>query len=88
MDLEVVEASLRQFIDHVREDGPSDGRWILNEGRVRLGGPPVVIGLARFQSYRARTEAALVQELTDWVELDNIGTINFHVNQNDDVILW
>jgi len=85
----LIEARLKDFIDHVREDAPSGGRWALPDGdRLPLGGPPLVVGLARFQSYRARTEAALVQELLDWVETENIGVINFNVNPDDTVILW
>lgn len=82
------EVLLKAFVDYVREDDPSEGSFALDYRRTPLGGPPLVVGLARFQSYRARTEAALVQELYDWVESENIGVINFKVLQDDTVILW
>lgn len=85
---EVLEYSLRQFIEHVREDAPSGGRWFINEGRIPFGEPPLTVSLARFQSYRARTEAALVEELADYVEVGNLGVINFKVLDIDQVLIW
>lgn len=59
-DLETI---LYNFVEAVREDG-------LTEGSLDLPGPGhpldgVQISLARFQSYRARTRAALLEELYD-----------------------
>lgn len=59
-DLETI---LYNFVEAVREDG-------LTEGSLDLPGPghpldEVQISLARFQSYRARTRAALLEELYD-----------------------
>ena len=54
---------LYDFVESVREDGVTDGT-------LHLPGPghpldEVSISLARFQSYRARTRAALLEELYD-----------------------
>lgn len=54
---------LKTLIEGVREDG-------LSEGVIALSGPGkphdwVDVSLARFQSYRGRTEAALLEELED-----------------------
>lgn len=85
-----IQARLTSFIEHVREDHPSGGAYHLPDSdRVPLGEPPLVIGLARFQSYRGRTQAALLEELEEWVETANIGIINFKVlDEESTVILW
>lgn len=54
---------LKTFIEDVRENGKT-------EGIIYLGGPGkkldwVDISLARFQSYRGRTTATLLEELED-----------------------
>lgn len=54
---------LKTLIESIREDGSS-------EGVIALPGPGkspdwVDVSLARFQSYRGRTEAALIEELED-----------------------
>lgn len=54
---------LYDFVESVREDG-------VTEGTLELFGPghpldQVWISLARFQSYRARTRASLLEELYD-----------------------
>lgn len=56
---------LKTLIEEIREDGTS-------EGVISLGGPGVpadalTVSLARFQSYRGRTTAALLEELEDFV---------------------
>ncbi len=84
-----IEARLKDFIEHVREDAPSGGQWVLPDSdRIPYGEPPLVVSLARFQSYRARTEAALVEELLDYVETGNLGVINFKVLDIDQVLIW
>lgn len=90
MAITVLQARLKFFIEHIREDHPSGGRFHLPDDElIPVGEPPLVIGLARFQSYRGRTEAALVQELEEWIETDNIGIINFKVlDEESNVILW
>lgn len=55
---------LKTLIEEVREDA-------LREGVIGLPGPGkewegITISLARFQSYRRRTEAALLEELEDF----------------------
>lgn len=84
-----IEARLKDFVEHVREDAPSRGTYTLPDSdRIPYGEPPLVISLARFQSYRARTEAALVQELLDYVEEGNLGVINFKVLPDNQVLIW
>lgn len=85
----MLENTLRNLIDHIREDLPSEGRVDLFGERKPIGSPPLVVGLARFQSYRARTEAALVQELTDYVEESGITVLHFKVIDSEStVIVW
>lgn len=80
--------SLVDFIDQIREDDIQDGVWVLGGEYRPTGVPPLVISLARFQSYRGRTQAALIQELEDYAEEAGITQFNWHVNQDDNVILW
>lgn len=66
---------LRDLIEDVRENGSS-------HGIVRLPGPGtspdwVNISLARFQSYRGRTTAALLEELEDLAQ--GASGIEYHV---------
>jgi hypothetical protein len=90
MEPPVLENTLRNLIDHIREDHPSDGRVTIGDFVASpTSCPPLVVGLARFQSYRARTEAALVQELTDFVEESGASTLRFKVIDSESiVILW
>lgn len=48
----------------------------------------MVVGLARFQSYRGRTQAALIQELSDYVEEAGLNFIRYEVLDDGNVILW
>lgn len=57
---------LKTLIEEVREN-------FLREGEVGLPGPGkewegITISLARFQSYRRRTEAALLEELEEFCQ--------------------
>ena len=72
---------LKTWIESVREDGVS-------EGEIALPGPGKTfdgtqISLARFQSYRGRTEAALLEELEDLAA--GAKTLKFKTN---DIIVW
>lgn len=74
-----LEREIHALIDEVRE-----GRTV--KGTISVSGfigPPaedvIAVGLARFQSYRARTEAALVQEITDLVEDCNAQYLTYEV---------
>jgi hypothetical protein len=82
--------NLTELIDIIREDGAHEGVWPLGGDRQRDHSvPSLVVGLARFQSYRGRTEAALIQELEDYIE--EAGIINLHFEVHDDagvVQLW
>lgn len=82
--------TLRNLIDHIREDLPSEGRVDLSDVVASpTGAPPLVIGLARFQSYRARTEAALVQELEDYIDEAGLNELHFKVlDEESTVIIW
>lgn len=76
-DLETI---LYNFVEAVREDG-------LTEGSLDLPGPGFPldswqIGLARFQSYRARTRAALLEELYDIA----VGAKRLHFYTDDIVV--
>lgn len=86
----VLEERLRTLIDYVREGEFEDGRWAIPGVRRPSGEPPLVVGLARFQSYRARTEAALVQELTDYVETAGLSLwLNLKViEEESQVLIW
>lgn len=85
----MIENTLRNLIDYIREELPDHGSIDLPGERERRSAPPLTIGLARFQSYRARTEAALVQELTDYIEEAGLPTLNFKVlDEESVVILW
>lgn len=90
MEPPVLENTLRNLIDHIREDLPSEGRVDLSDVVASpTGAPPLVIGLARFQSYRARTEAALVQELVDYIEEAGLTVLHFKVIDSEStVVLW
>lgn len=84
-----MEERLKLLIDYIREGEITEGPWSIPGQRVRKSAPPLVIGLARFQSYRARTEAALVQELTDYIEEAGLSILNFKILDEDlEVILW
>lgn len=68
---------LKAFIEDVRENGKT-------EGIIYLGGPGkkldwVDVSLARFQSYRGRTAAALLEELEDLC----VGAEYLHFQTND-----
>lgn len=78
MDPEL-EQEIRQLVDDVRE-----GRAV--KGTIPVSGfigPPtedsLTASLARFQSHRARTEAALVQEIVDLVEESNAQYLSYEV---------
>jgi hypothetical protein len=86
----VLEERLRTLIDYVREGQFDDGRWAIPGVRTSTGEPPLVVGLARFQSYRARTEAALVEELTDYVETAGL-SLWVHlkvIEEESQVLIW
>lgn len=74
-----LEREIRTLIDDVRE-GRTVKETISASGFI---GPPVedtiTVGLARFQSYRARTEAALIQEIVDLVEDCNAQYLTYEV---------
>lgn len=61
--------AVEEMVDRIREDGLASG--VIEFGHP--GGPavrevrPLRVGLARCQSYRARTLSALVQEVEDLV---------------------
>lgn len=80
--------NLVDFIDLIREDDVHDGTWDLGVERTPTGAPPLVVGLARFQSYRGRTQAALIQELEDYIEEAGLSEIHWSVTLEDEVILW
>lgn len=83
------ESILRELIDHVREDHPRDARVELPGVRQHRGLPPIVVGLARFQSYRGRTESALVQELADYIEEAGLSVLHLTVVDDDsEVLVW
>lgn len=82
----MLEQEIRQLIDDVRE-----GRTV--KGTIPVSGfigPPgedsMTAGLARFQSYRARTEAALVQEIVDLVEGSNAQYLSYEVRPEAGVV--
>jgi hypothetical protein len=85
-----VEHSLRQFIDAIREDGSDSGKWVLPGRRTPLGIPAgITVGLARFQSYRRRTEAALIQELLDYIEETGVNYLSYSVDSDEGVVdIW
>lgn len=83
-----IEENLRRFIDVIREDGSQRGTWSLTGFRTPSGAPPLTVSLARFQSYRRRTEAALIQELADYIEEAGIETINYQVLDDGLVLIW
>ena len=83
-----IEAEVRQFIDYFREEDPYEGTWSFPGRRTPTGAPPLVISLARFQSFRARTEAALVQELADYLEEAGLQLLHYIVQQDDQVLIW
>lgn len=75
-----LEAEIRQLIDDVREGRTTSGT-IAVSGFI---GPPspdsITVGLPRFQSHRARTEAALVTEIVDLVEDSNAQYLTYVVD--------
>ncbi len=78
-----------QAIDCIREDGEQEGTWLVGFSQpARTGIQPLVIGLARFQSYRGRTQAALIQELQDYVDEGGLTVLHFKVLDDSQVILW
>lgn len=83
-----LEQSLLELIDLIREDAPRRGGWPLPSVDRGSGNFYVfTISLARFQSYRRRTEAALVQELTDYVNETGVSYIEWEI-VDVDVHLW
>ncbi len=83
-----LEENLRRFIDVIREDGSQRGVWGLTGSRIPSGAPPLTVSLARFQSYRRRTEAALIQELAEYVGEAGLGVINYQVLDDGLVLIW
>jgi len=83
-----MEYEIRQFIDYVREEDPDEGTWSFPGQRTPTGAPPLVVGLARFQSYRARTEAALVQEIGDYLTESGLQVLHYKVTSEDQVLIW
>lgn len=83
---------LIDLIDLIREDDVTEGIWHLDSNRNRKPVPEptgLTISLARFQSYRRRTEAALIQEIEDWAEENGFTSLVFRVNQAEGtVLLW
>lgn len=77
-----------ELIDLIREDGAIEGAITVGQGYTPTGEPPLVVGLARFQSYRGRTQAALIQELEAYVEDGRLNTLHFKVLDDSTVILW
>lgn len=84
------ESNLRQFIDVIREDDQSEGVWRLPpHGFQRASITSLIVSLARFQSYRGRTEAALIQELTGWIEESGVTVLHFVVHDEDSLVqIW
>lgn len=84
----VLEQDLHDFVDYVRESGEESGTWAL-EGFCVIPArevEPLTIGLARFQSYRARTEAALVQELGEFVDESGAQYLTFQVDADSSTV--
>jgi len=84
----LLEDILLRVIESIREDGVQETREIIGRGRTLTGEPPLVIGLARFQSYRARTQAALVQELVDYIDDAQLNVVHFKVLDDSQVLVW
>ena len=84
----MLEDVLLGVIESIREDGVQETREIIGRGRTLTGEPPLVIGLARFQSYRARTQAALVQELVDYIDDAQLNVVHFKVLDDSQVLVW
>lgn len=84
----MIEDRLRLLIEYVREGWITEGPWAIPGSRVRTGEPPLVVGLARFQSYRSRTESALVQELADYIEDAGLSVLNFKILDDSQVLIW
>ena len=73
-----LEREIRTLIDDVREGRTLSG--VLTFPWTSVATPDVItVGLARFQSHRARTEAALVQEIVDLVEDCNAQQLTYEV---------
>lgn len=80
---------LVDLIDLIREDDLHEGVWDLGVSRTPTGEPPLVVGLARFQSYRGRTQAALIQELEDYAEEAGLSQLHFKVlDEESTVLVW
>lgn len=80
---------LIDLIDQIREDDSHEGTWDLGVTRTSTGVPPLTVGLARFQSYRGRTTAALIQELEDYAEEAGLSQLHYQVvDEESTVLLW
>lgn len=75
-----LESEIRQLIDDVREGRTTRGTIPVSGYIGQQEGGWVTVGLARFQSYRARTEAALVQEIVELVEESNAQYLTYVVD--------
>ena len=81
---------LYELIERIREDGSFEGRIILGGDREKQPDQDsATISLARFQSYRRRTEAALIQELTDYIEECGLTVLYYQVHDDVGIVqLW
>lgn len=76
----MLEDSLRNFIDVIREDGSQRGVWSLPPHEFkRVDQNSLLVSLPRFQSYRGRTEAILLQELVEYVTESGVRSLNYEV---------
>lgn len=80
------ERKILRLVDDIREDGTESGVLYFPDATGSSApGDTLTVGLARFQSYRGRTTAALVEELTDFIGTGN--TLLYDVDTENSVVL-
>lgn len=78
-----------ELIETIREEGPETGVWATGEIHAPTGEPPLIVSLYRFQSYRARTQSALKQEIEDYIVEAGLSQLHWKVLAGSaQVILW
>lgn len=84
--MSTLEQEIRELVDDIREGRTTSGTIALTGWAGPTSEDQITVGLARFQSYRARTEAALVQEIADLVDENHAQYLTYRVVAESGVV--